>query len=110
MSSGASAGPVENARVDTGTAVTGAAVRGPAFVMTIPACVSGLPDARLGPVRLDLVAMDLPAPALAVAALPVDALLEPLEIAVDASLQEAQRIPGRLDRAVRLGIDAQCDL
>ena len=63
-----------------------------------------------GGIGLDLVAVDLAPPALAVAALALDVLLELLEVAVDASLEEAQGVTGRLDRAFRLRVDAEGDL
>ena len=50
--------------------------------------------------------MDLAAPTLAVATFALDGLLELLEVAVDAALEEAERVTGRLDRSFRLGIDA----
>src|SRR4051812_18203305 len=55
-------------------------------------------------------AVDLAAPTFAVAAFALDGLLELLEVAVDAALQEAEGIPRRLDRSFRLGIDAKRDL
>ena len=85
-------------------------------VCSVP--VSGLPatplmtdgppaGGHLGGIGLDIVAVDLAPPALAVPALALDVLLEALQVTVDPSLQEAERVTGGLDRAFRLRVDAQ---
>src|SRR5436190_18793243 len=60
-------------------------------------------------VRLDLLAVDLATPTLALATGALDEVLEALEITLHAALEEAERVTGRLDRAVGLGVDPKRD-
>ena len=61
-------------------------------------------------IRPDLVAVDLATPAFALVAVPFDMLLEPLEVAVDPALEEAQGVARGLDRTLGLGVETEGDL